>query len=99
MDCKYYMKHIKEELEGCEEYYEHAKMAKEKGNMEAAQYLMKIANDEYSHADILFKLLEDHVEKMTKDETYTGVYKDIFDMSMSVLKDDFKEMGEYLKKI
>lgn len=98
MECKFYIKHIREKIHECIEYYDKAKEAKEHGELDVSQYFMKIANDEYSHAGILFKLLEDHINKKTEKEEYNGVYKEVYEMSMEVLKDEYKEAEELLRK-
>lgn len=97
MICKYYIKKIKEELGDAMSYNEMAKTIKEK-DPEASKYLAKLAEDSYSSAGILTKLLEEHVDKETTGETYSGVYKELFKMYMENIKEDYEEASHYLKK-
>lgn len=98
MTCKDYMKAIREELNGSMGYYWKAKEAQKSEDMEAAKYLAKLATNEFEHAGILMKMMDQHIKEKTAHETYTGVYKDIYDMSMEMLTDEYHKTEELLRK-
>ena len=52
--------HMKEELEDVMEYHRRSEEAREAGHEEVAEWLMRIAKDEYSHA----KYLHEHLKKV-----------------------------------
>lgn len=49
-------------------------------------------------AGILMKMMDQHIKEKTSNETYTGVYKDLYDMSMEMLTDEYHETEELLRK-
>lgn len=98
MNCKEYMKSIREELKGSMGYYLKAKEAQKAGDMEAAKYLAKLATDEFEHAGVLMKMMDQHIKEKTSNESYTGVYKDLYDMSVEMLTDEYHEIEELLRK-
>lgn len=49
------MTHLKNEIEGFNNYVAMAEIAEEKGEDDLCEYLMEMAEDEYSHARFIYK--------------------------------------------
>ena len=98
MNCKEYIEHIRDELRCSMSYYWKAKEAKKDNDIEAFKYLSKLAVDEYEHAGLLFKMMDEHIKKKTADDKYNGVYKDLYEMSIEVLREEYKETENLIKK-
>lgn len=98
MSCKDFIKYIREELSGSMGYYWKQKELKEDGHVEESKYVLNMAMDELEHAKILMKMLDDHIAKKVADDKYTGIYKELYEMSIEVLKDEYSETETLIKK-
>lgn len=98
MYIKEYMNLIKDELKYVAKYWELSRCAKNKNETEASQYLSKMALDKIGHITILFKMLDNCITKNTTGKEYQDVYKEIFEESLEMLKDEQKSLEDKIKR-
>lgn len=59
--------HLKSEIEGFNGYMDMAEIADKKGDSELCEYLMQMAEDEYTHAYFIYKYMEEHCCTITSE--------------------------------
>lgn len=100
-ELKYLDKHIAEELEGAECYYDKAMEHKESGHAEHMQLYMTMATQELTHAETLMRMQDDTVKKLDAENTNKGynVYRDIWESYREERMDKYKALKDKMSKM